>query len=455
MATRCLNDISSTAHRILLINTHAIDVRLPWARRHQPLGLLQLGAALKRHEYDVRFIDCLSWDARERVRRRKVGEIEVEGYKINLWRFGGLWGHLDNYIWKLKAEGWNPDQIYVSCSQTTWWQGARDLIKRIKNKWYPNAQVVLGGVYPTAEPGHAALHTKADLIVAGPIPEARDEIPDLTLYHPEHRPLFAGIYLYQSQSLIDAKTEQVVVPRAPGEIAQEVADKAALGVTEFAFFDEEIRSDQRQHFLNVLQAIAARELDVRFVTIGNISPSLIDGEIAQCMRKARYQQGYLKCEVTRQSDGVVYNTPDEIYRACVDALHREADFKPRTDQVTAMLLVGTPHEDIEIITERLIRLASIVGSVNLIQYQYTSDVTGDLGLTHLNCKLYPLTRATGTPFEYYVELTRLAALLNSKYRSKTFDFLGDSIIARAVQESIRTYGWHPFTSLDSQYLRPS
>lgn len=443
--------------RVLLINAPAVDLRLPWARWHQPTGLLQIGAALQKHGCDVRFLDCLQSSQGKRISRRKVDTVQVEGYKLNLWRFGVLWGHLAKSLRFFKKEGWIPDLVFVSCFTTSWWQGAQGLIRRLKQMWLPGVPVILGGGYPTLEPKHATLNTLADVVVVGSVPEARAEVPQLELYGADRIPRFAGVYLYQSQNVTDAIAEDGVVPRLPAEVANDIAHKAELGVTEFAFFDEEIQLDQRDHFLEVLEAVIKHDLNVRFVAIGNISPLLIDDVVAHKMGQVGYRRVHLKCEVTHKRDGAVYDTPYEIHQACVAALHHEAGFKPRTDQLTAMLLVGNPYEDIEAVTERLIRLASIVGSVNLVQYQYSTGTAagrmyeslishdnGLLDLTALNCKLYPLARRTGTPYKHYVELTRLAALLNGKLRHKTFDFLDKGIVARAIQTGIRKRMWDPF-----------
>ena len=43
--------------RILLLHAPAVDLRLPWARWHQPTGLLQIGAALQKQGCDVRFLE--------------------------------------------------------------------------------------------------------------------------------------------------------------------------------------------------------------------------------------------------------------------------------------------------------------------------------------------------------------------------------------------------------------
>lgn len=455
-----LADFLSGSKRLLLINSHGIDTRLPWARWHQPTGLLQIGTSLRQQGYDVRFIDCLGWNSKQRTQRRKVGSINVEGYRLDLWRFGGLWGHLDEQIYSYKREGWIPDQVFVSCFQTTWWKAAQELIQRIKSKWFPGVEVVLGGVYPTVEPEHAARHSLSDRIFEGSVQEVRNVIPDLHLYEPGKRPSFAGVYLYYSQSVADVESERKVEPREPERIVAEIAEKHQLGVTEFAFFDEEIREDQKHHFLDVLKALAKTEEigGVRFVALGNISPQLIDGTVAKWMGKAGFKQVYLQCDISYRPGFVKYETSYDTYRHCVDALVREAKFSPRGGDVTAMVLVGKPYEDIEAVTERLIQLASIVGSINLVQYQYnrglkTSEMYSELinnddalDLTALNSKLYPLGRLSGISYECYADLTRLAALLNSKYRGKTFDFLGNGLVAQAVQESFLTEGWNPLTT---------
>ena len=52
------------------------------------------------------------------------------------------------------------------------------------------------------------------------------------------------------------------------------------------------------------------------------------------------------------------------------------------------------------------------------------------------------------PTEEHAELHRMMALLNSRYRSKRFDFLGDSFTARLFRNSIRDKGWMPKFKLD-------
>jgi len=90
LITPALTDIAPRRGRILVLHAPAVDLRLAWARWHQPAGLLQISTVLQQRECDVRFLDCLQPDQGKRIGRRKVGTLLVEGYELNLWHFGML-----------------------------------------------------------------------------------------------------------------------------------------------------------------------------------------------------------------------------------------------------------------------------------------------------------------------------------------------------------------------------
>ena len=145
------------------------------------------------------------------------------------------------------------------------------------------------------------------------------------------------------------------------------------------------------------------------------------------------------------------------YDRCARVLADKGEFPPRSGAVAAMLVVGLPFEDLTEVSERLVRLAHVVGSVLLVPFQFVPalhtqaifrrvrSLNGHLEFDDFNSKLFPLARLSGQPLEEYLELVRLAALVNSKYRSKTFDFLGDGMAARLLRESVRGQRWNPFS----------
>lgn len=52
-------------------------------------------------------------------------------------------------------------------------------------------------------------------------------------------------------------------------------------------------------------------------------------------------------------------------------------------------------------------------------------------------------QGTPRPTEEHAELYRSMALLNSRYRGKRFDWLGDSLATRLARNSIRNKWWEP------------
>ncbi len=451
-----LGEVVPGKERILLVNVPAVDLRLPWARWQQPTGLLQIGTRLREQGCEVRLIDCLQTPSNGRLFRERVERIEVEGKPYNIWRFGVPPRQVTAKLKQWERQGWRPDRLLVSCQSSTWWRGARDLIASLKTAL--DVSSILGGAYPTSYPGHAATHGGADVIVEGDVTDAMCTVPDLTLYRPDALPRFAGVHLLHPAGIGAGRRS----PRRPDEIADEVAGKAELGVTTVAFLDDWLGPDEHDPLAAALRAIVGRGITkIGFVALGNVSPRAVDDDLARLLRQAHFRQITLHDDVQHTPTGIRYLSTENDYARCVCSLHR-AGYPQRTEAIVAAVVAGIPGEDIGQVAERLVRIASIVGSVNLVPYQLTpvspeaklyerwlprSD--GELDPSLLNAQLFPLARAAGASLEDYWELTRLAALLNSKYHSRTFDFLGTSLVSRLVRTSLHERRWDPFVNRPS------
>ncbi len=417
--------------RVLLVSPPIYDFRLDWARWHQPCGLLQVGALLRTRSNEVRLIDCLQPLKGGRVQRKKFDTVSVDGLELPRWHFGLAWDQIENRIEELIAEKWKPDAIYVTCMMTFWWEGARDLILHLREH-YPKTRIVLGGVYPKFAQDHAkenfpGIHFDVEISR-----KARNRATDLTLY--ATKPRFAGIFLYRTESA--------------RKILKDIEDKIQLGVREFAFFDDEIPGKNPAHFESVLDLIIDRRLNIKLRALGNLSPSRLTQKLVVKMKRAGFRQIFLRDDVAR-----IPNLDGDLsaYEGGIELLLKFGGYKPRTGDITAMVLVGFPGEILEHTAERLTRLAHVVGSVNLVPFQPTSGAEGcngykdcpDNRLELQNGRLFPLAKLNHASFSDYQELIRLAALLNSKYRSTTFDFLGDDEIAEMVRKSISDEMWKP------------
>jgi hypothetical protein len=411
--------------RVLLINPPVYDLRLDWPRWQQPCGLLQLGALARQSGAEVRLLDFLAAGTSKEghLTRRQVETFRIDGESLTWWCFGLTWQDAGRLARQWRADGWQPDEIWITSLTSFWWRGAREIIRRAKYDWWPQARVVLGGVYPSLYPAHAAANTEADLIVTGPVAEAGPPT-DLSLYDP--LPSSAGVYLNGPGRYAD-------------DVVREMADKVRHGVRELAFFDDEIPGPDPDRFDYVLQRIASRHVKIHLAVLGNLRASDVTMFRATLLHAAGLAELYLRWDPHLNGDMAPYEQAAEY-------LQTFGGLKPRDGSLSAIVHAGWLGEDLEDTAAHLLYLSHAVGSVTIFPYQVTPDEARRLGIRQpelMNGKLFPCAAANAVRFTDYADLLRLAATLNSKYRDVTFDFLGSDPIARMVRASIRRQTWQP------------
>lgn len=438
--------IPSSYRRVLLINSPAFDTRLPWAYWHQPIGLLKIGAYLKSSSFEVKIIDCLQIHKTSRLPKEKQKSIIIEKTKIDFWRIGLSPKKVLSEIGALQKAGWSTDLILISVGMSFWWEAAQELIQELKKTL--QVPIWLGGGYPTYYYGHALEYSGADVVLKGTVREVLNFNTDFSLYGSLGKPAFAGIHLLGNE---------------PNTVVREIEDKLRLGIKTFVLFDSFIGPEGKESFLEVLKAISRRKLlGIKFVAPGNISPRAIDSKVAKQLKALNFRHVFLHDDISHSPKKIEYLSTWEDYQKCVNSLYK-AGFHARTDEIGAAVLIGLPKEEHPLLTRRIVKLSSIVGSVHLVPYQYTpttpegkkyerwlSQVNGHLDITHLNGRLFPLARLAGKSFQDYLEITRMVALLNSKFRSKTFDFLGNSLTGHMVRKSLAQDLWKPSLPLQEE-----
>lgn len=93
---------------------------------------------------------------------------------------------------------------------------------------------------------------------------------------------------------------------------------------------------------------------------------------------------------------------------------------------------------------RVTELAHVGGSIILLPYLATPDeYAASLPLEEANGRLFQFAEANTYTYRDYLDLLGLGALLNAKHRTRTFDFLGVSLIERLARESLVTKSWRP------------
>lgn len=414
-------------NRILLINPPVYDIRLPWAKWQQPDSLLRLAAHYSGMGAHVRLIDAMYRESNQRLKRKRVALLDTDGERSPKWRFGRTVFSIASELRDLGKLGWKPDTIFVEGFATFWWEGAAEVVALAKER-FPESRIVLIGAYPALAPEHARAHTVADEIVGSALGCLTQHEALLSIYPASPR------FCYLS-----------LRGRAPEKIVDEVAAKAQRrAVQHFAFIDELLGEGQVSDYAAVLEGIISRKLRVCLYALGNIRPSLLAShpELPSLMKRAGYNQICFADDRDVDSGKHAGDAVLDSYAHAIPLCH-QAGFRPRSDDVVASISVGRTGDDLMERSQTLTMLAHVAGSVIVWPYQPAPDECPDLALEAQNGKLFPLRERNGASYRDYLGILGLAVVLSSKYRTKTFDFLGPGLIPQLFRGSLARRAWDP------------
>jgi len=386
--------------RVLLINPWIHDFAAYdfWAK---PLGLLQLAGILRSHGVSVDYIDCLD---RFHPRSRPVNPLARHGrgpyLKTPIPKPAGLEDVPRTYSRYGIRKSWfresvlaveKPDLVMVTSLMTYWYPGVRETIAELKTM-LPDVPVVLGGVYASLCREHAERHSGADRVVAG-----LGEQHVLALVQaftgfamaPRFDPQQLASYPYPALDLQRRVTYAPLMTsrgcpfecaycasrylnpgrmeREPELVIREIDYwHRRYGVVDFAFYDDALLVNARNHILPVLEGVLRRRLSVRFHTPNALHVREVKQATAALMFAAGFETIRLGLETAafaRRGALDAKVTASEFERA-VDVLQR-AGFKRR--QVGAYLLFGLPGQTIADI-EASIRIVKNSGITPVIAH---------------------------------------------------------------------------------------
>lgn len=436
----------ANSKRVLLFNPPVYDTRFPWSKWQQPVTLLQLATLLKRDQRDVRLIDALYRKPDESLIRRRVRILSRGEVSINYWRYGQLKNELFAQLESWDKEGWQPDDVYLEGFTTYRWEGVIEAIALVRKK-FPAARVILFGAYASLATEHAATYSGADIVVTEEI-EGLVGLPlDFSLY--PSRPSFAyltiGTEKRSSEDLIHEFLSR----------AKPVNQLERIG--QFAFADHDVIRKYPVQFRSLLKEIIDRKIKVRFYALGNIyARDLVDDpELASLLFRAGFKQLVFADDRSLPPSEEAYEELLYSYHHAIQNCIR-AGYKPRTEALVGSACIGRKGERIEERAAFITKLAHVAGALIVVPYQPTPEecISLDISLEHQNGKLFPFAECNDASFRKYQDILGLAAVLNAKYRSHTFDFLGEGLISRLVRSSLVSESWNPRNSPGIQNERP-
>uniref|UniRef100_A0A832I5M9 Radical SAM protein n=1 Tax=Pseudothermotoga hypogea TaxID=57487 RepID=A0A832I5M9_9THEM len=308
--------------KIVLINPWICDFAAYdfWLK---PVGLLYVGSVLLHYGFDVTLIDLLNRhdpkiasfvkpkpDKQYGTGKFHAVEIPKPPQLSFVPRKYKRYGAPEEFfIHELKGIE-KPDAFFVTSSMTYWWPGVRQTIEVIK-RVFPNALVVLGGVYARIYPDHARLHSGANIVYSADLSQLNALLSDLfgesfdddlsdwfERFDPAYELYDRLGYLvfftslgcvYNCSYCLTPKLYGKWVYRDHERILRMIRKYVhTFNVKDVVFFDDAALIDKENHFKPLLRKLIRANLGVRYHLPNGIHARLIDEELAWLLKQANF-----------------------------------------------------------------------------------------------------------------------------------------------------------------------
>lgn len=426
--------------RVLLINPPIHDIRLPWAKFLQPTLLLRLASSFENEGTSVKMLDAVFVADGQHLHKEAIGKIDLDGRAIGRWHFGASRKEMTSRMRNFVKSNWYPDLIVVECLTSFWWQGAAEVIADARTI-FPESKIALVGTYASVAKEHATENTQADYVIDEIPHKCLSPIPNLSVY--EQLP--SVVYLSAHSLNFEPKNITSTIDFLTTKYQ----------IHNFAFSDHALISTQPDVYREMLGQLIEQDRRLKFYALGTISSFELahNPELSRLMKQA----GYTYLVLSDDRDLPVDDSVGQEWIASMEVagkLLQDAGFDLRTGQVSASVSIGRLGENLGERAQTATLLSHHIGSVLFWPYQPAlAECKGTL-LQNINGKVFPLRADNGLTYQDYLELLGLGTVLNSKYRGRTFDFLGDGLIASLFRDSVSRLSWEPDPSVKGTIKLP-
>jgi radical SAM superfamily enzyme YgiQ (UPF0313 family) len=373
--------VKQSVPRILLLNPWITDFAAydSWVR---PLGLLRIGAFLRRRGFDIDFIDCLD----SGLKRRQFGDGKFYKTKMDkpeclrsIPRYYGRYGLSEERLIEKLASLAPPDVIGLTSGMTYWYPGVRETAG-VARSIFKSAPIVLGGIYASLCYDHAVCCSGADIVISGigelsmlnivsrltGFEAPSDTGVDCRSRSPLPYPCF-DLYPELETVCISTSTgcpfecsycgSRLLNTRFSRRDPLEVVNEIELWtkkyhVTQIAFYDDALLLEPRFHIVPLLEEILKRGIHCHFHTPNGLHVKDLTEEVAALLLRSGFKTIRLGFETSspllqEKTGGKVTN---EQFQRAVRNLARAGYSQ---NQVGAYILAGLPGQCAEEVEETI------------------------------------------------------------------------------------------------------
>jgi len=362
----------------------------------KPLGLLELGACLRKAGYQVSLIDCLDvhypgrkdplpkWkaDSSHKFDQEVIPKPRsLKDIPRNFRRYGMPPSVFKKILSLVKK----PDVILIASVMTYWYTGVRETIEHVRGL-FPNVPIILGGVYATLLPEHALSATGTDYVAIG---DFRNSLPKIlkTLGLPDilskdhefpawdlYRRLDFGALLtgrgcpcrcpYCSVPVLAPKLVRKDMEIVIEEIRKLVVD---FGITDIAFLDDALRVDGDDHLIEILEGVIRQGLKVRFHAINAMHLKGLSQELAALFKRSGFSTLRFGLETVDEKKQKEYGDKAKL-EDLKEAIYHLRSSGYQSKDIGIYLLAGLPGQRPDEIEEGIAKVVALGAKPYLSEY---------------------------------------------------------------------------------------
>jgi len=343
-----------------------------WAR---PMGLLVLGSLLRRLGWEPVLVDCLDQDHPDMPPAKVKGHAHGRFFRAEIPKPAALqgvpraysrYGVEPRFIEKDVVSLPAPEAIVVTSLMTYWYPGVREIAKLLR-KAFPDTPMVLGGIYASLLPEHAAKDTAVDEVLEGP----GETVLQAALFrHTGLNPYSSGTgaeleftpaldlmrrvrYLplltsrgcpFRCAYCASSKMLGSYVRRDPADVVGEIQDGLLrYGIQDVVLYDDAFLFDSERHAVPILEAVAELAPGTRWHTPNGLHAAAINRRVAEALKAAGFETIRLGLESSSEAFHAATGgkTDRKSFLRAVRSL-KDAGFVKA--QIGAYLLVGLPGQ---------------------------------------------------------------------------------------------------------------